>query len=82
MRVTIPGSKYRTGENVVNFFEELLQRVKALPGVEAAGVVRALPLATTIGDYGIDIEGFEESPGREAKGEAQVVSAGAFAHDR
>jgi predicted permease len=78
MRVTIPGSTYRTGENVVNFFEELLDRVKALPGIEAAGVVRALPLATTIGDYGIDIEGFVESPGREAKGESQVVSDGAF----
>jgi predicted permease len=78
MRVTIPASKYRTGENVVNFFEALLDRVKALPGVEAAGVVRALPLATTMGDYGIDIEGFEESPGREAKGESQVVSDGAF----
>ena len=50
----------------------------ALPGVEAAGVVRALPLATAIGDYGVDIDGFEESPGREAKGHAQVVSHGAF----
>ena len=78
MRVTIPGSKYPTGENVVNFFEELMERVKALPDVEAAGVVRALPLATTIGDFAIDIEGFEESPGREAKGESQVVSVGAF----
>jgi putative ABC transport system permease protein len=78
MRVTIGGAKYRTGEQVVNFFDELQARVNALPGVEAAGIVRALPLAMTIGDYGIDIEGFEESPGREAKGEAQVVSHGAF----
>jgi predicted permease len=79
MRVTIPGSKYRTNENVVNFFDELQARVGALPGVEAAGIVRALPLATTVGDFFIDVEGFEESPGREAKGDLQVVSAGAFA---
>ena len=78
MRVTIPGSKYRTHENVVNFFDELQQRVNALPGVEAAGIVRALPLATTVGDYFIDVDGFEESPGREAKGDLQVVSHGAF----
>ena len=78
MRVTIPASKYRTNENVVNFFDELQERVNALPGVEAAGIVRALPLATTVGDYFIDVEGFEESPGREAKGDLQVVSHGAF----
>ena len=78
MRVTIPGTRYATHESVVNFFDELQERVAALPGVEAAGVVRALPLATAIGDYGVDIDGFEESPGREAKGHAQVVSHGAF----
>ena len=52
--------------------------MNALPGVEAAGIVRALPLATTVGDYVIDVDGFEESPGREAKGDLQVVSHGAF----
>ena len=78
MRVTIPGARYPTNENVVHFFDELQARVAALPGVEAAGVVRALPLAMAIGDYGVDIDGFEESPGREAKGHAQVVSHGAF----
>ena len=78
MRVTIPASKYPTNENVVNFFDELQERVNALPGVEAAGIVRALPLATTVGDYFIDVDGFEESPGREAKGDLQVVSHGAL----
>ena len=78
MRVTLPGSRYDTHDRVVNFFGELQRRVEALPGVEAAGVVRALPLATSVGDYGIDVEGFEESPGHEAKGEWQVVSDGAF----
>jgi predicted permease len=78
MRVTIPGSKYPTNENVGNFFDELQQRVNALPGVQAAGIVRALPLATTVGDYFIDVDGYAESPGREAKGDLQVVSHGAF----
>jgi predicted permease len=78
MRVTIPGSKYPTNENVAHFFDELQRRVNALPGVEAAGVVRALPLATTVGDYFIDVAGFEESPGREARADLQVASHGAF----
>jgi predicted permease len=37
-----------------------------------------LPLATTIGDYGLDVEGFQESPGRNAKGDWQVATDGAF----
>jgi putative ABC transport system permease protein len=78
MQVTLPGTRYDTGERVVNFFDELQARVTALPGVEAAGVVRALPLATTIGDYAIDVEGFEESPGRTARGDWQVASEGVF----
>jgi putative ABC transport system permease protein len=78
MRVTIPGTKYDTGEKVSIFFDELQRRVGALPGIEAAGVMRALPLAGTIGDFAVDIEGFAESPGREAKGHAQAVSHGAF----
>ena len=78
MRVTIPSVKYATHQTVVNFFDELQARVGALPGVEAAGIVRALPLATTVGDFAIDVDGFEESPGREAQGDLQVVSHGAF----
>jgi predicted permease len=78
MRVTIPAARYRTHEQVVHFFDELQARVGALPGVEAAGIVRALPLATTVGDFNIDVDGFAESPGREARGDLQVVSHGAF----
>ncbi len=63
---------------MAGFVDELQQRVNALPGVRAAGVLRALPLASTIGDFAVDIDGFEESPGHEAKGHAQAASHGAF----
>jgi predicted permease len=76
-RVTI-GAGYPTAENVVHFFDALKSRVNALPGVEAAGIVRALPLATTVGDFDVDVDGYQESPGREAKGDLQVASDGAF----
>jgi putative ABC transport system permease protein len=78
LQLTLPGSRYDTGERVVGFFDALQRRVAALPGVESAGVVRALPLATADGDYAIDVEGFEESPGRDARSAWQVVSKGAF----
>ncbi len=78
MRVSLPEARYDSPEKVVVFFRGLLDEVRGMPGVTAAGVVRALPLATTIGDFGLDIDGFEESPGRNAKGDWQIVSDGAF----
>lgn len=78
LRVAVSAARYDTPETVVNFFRELVARVEALPGVEHAGVVRVLPLATTIGDYGLDVDGYEEGPGRNAKGDWQIVSDGAF----
>jgi predicted permease len=78
MRVSVPATRYDTPERVVNFYQQLIDRVRAVGGVQQAGIVRVLPLATTIGDYGVDVEGFEESPGRNAKGDWQIVSDGAF----
>ena len=78
LRLAVPTANYETADEVVGFYDRLLDRVRALPGVEHAGVVRVLPLATTIGDWGADVEGFEETPGRNAKGDWQIVSDGAF----
>jgi predicted permease len=78
MRVSVPTTRYDTPERVVNFYQQVIERVRAVGGVQHAGIVRVLPLATTIGDYGLDVEGFEESPGRNAKGDWQIVSDGAF----
>ena len=64
MRVSVPAARYDTPEKVVDFYRQLNERVRALPGVQSAGFVRVLPLATTIGDYGLDVEGFEERPAR------------------
>jgi predicted permease len=44
MRIKLPGKRYKTpGPAPANFFETLLQRVRALPGVEAAGFVTGVP---------------------------------------
>jgi putative ABC transport system permease protein len=78
LRVSVPTATYDTPEKVVGFYRQLLEKVRALPGVQHAGVVRVLPLATTIGDYGLDVDGFVEGPGRNAKGDWQIASDGAF----
>jgi predicted permease len=78
LRVSVPNARYDTPEKVIDFYRRLNERVRALPGVQSAGFVRVLPLATSIGDYGLDVEGYEESPGRNAKGDWQIASDGAF----
>ena len=78
MRVAVPAARYDTPEKVVDFYRQLTAKVRALPGVQSAGFVRVLPLATTIGDFGLDVEGFEERPGANAKGDWQVASDGSF----
>ncbi|MGA7343711.1 MAG: ABC transporter permease [Terracidiphilus sp.] len=43
LRMNLPDARYKTPALRVNFFSELLERVRALPGVEAAGLVEAVP---------------------------------------
>ncbi len=79
MRVALPQASYETPAQVVAAYEGLLARVRALPGVRHAGLMRALPLGTTIGDWGLTIEGYSPSrPGDNPQGDWQVVSSGAL----
>ncbi len=51
MRIKLPGKRYKTpGPAPANFFEALLQRVRALPGVEAAAFVTGVPGQGYMGD--------------------------------
>jgi len=74
LRLSLPGNPYGTPERIVGFYKELLARMRTLPGVEHAAIIRSLPLSDSIGDWGLDVEGFEETPGNNAKGDWQVVS--------
>ena len=76
MRLSLPATSYQTPEQVVDFYSRLVDRVRALPGVRVAGAVRALPLGSTIGDYGLRVEGFTPTPGTGAKGDWQIATPG------
>ena len=43
-RISLPRSKYKKPEQVLAFQQELLQKLKALPGVQAAGTINHTPL--------------------------------------
>src|SRR5262249_49681716 len=76
MRVALPQASYPNPEQVVSFFQRIVERVRPLPGVRAAGAARSLPLGSTIGDFGLVVEGYVPPPGTGAKGDWQIVTDG------
>ncbi len=67
MRINLPGARYKTpGPAPASFFEALLERVRALPGVEAAGFVTGVPGQGYLGDDGFTIA--EHPPLPQGKG--------------
>ena len=60
MRLTLPQQKYRSGEAIVSFFEELTRRVQNIPGVSATSMVSQFPpLEPFTGQ--IEVEGIQTS---------------------
>jgi putative ABC transport system permease protein len=56
MRIDLP-NPYAQPEKKAQFFDQLQQRVAALPGVEAVGMITELPLARQAADLPFRIEG-------------------------
>ena len=78
VRVALPELGYEKPEQVIELFARLVERARQLPGVSQAGIIRSLPLAAQIGDWGLDIEGYVPPPGTHGKGDWQVASDGAL----
>ncbi len=79
LRLSLAPRSYSTAQSVETFYDQLGAEVRGLPGVEAAGFVRVLPLAADIGDAGMAIEGRPVpagEPGRSA--DWQAVTPGWF----
>ena len=55
--VSPPASRYKEDSKLVSFTDRLLERVRALPGVQAAGVTNVVPLGNDFNDSVILAEG-------------------------
>jgi putative ABC transport system permease protein len=63
MELALPVAKYARGQPVSGFYAELIRRVEALPGVEAAGLTSILPLSGNNSDSSFAIEGRDPRQG-------------------
>jgi putative ABC transport system permease protein len=77
-RVTAPSGAYTTPESITGFYEQLLESVRAIPGVRGAGAARLLPLASTMGDSFLRPVGYEPGPDEGTQGDWQWATPGYF----
>ena len=57
INVALPGAKYRPPEKRLAFFQQLLERVRSVPGVPSAGAVSDLPLSGDSWGRSLTVEG-------------------------
>ncbi|HWN99789.1 MAG TPA: FtsX-like permease family protein, partial [Blastocatellia bacterium] len=68
MKIGLPGAKYREPEKRRAFFNELLERVRTIPGVQSAGTNSHLPLSGDNWGRSLTVEGFPVLSVGEAPG--------------
>jgi len=76
VRLRAPATTYPGTEEVVDFYQELLRQAREIPGVEAAGAARRLPLASTMGDAGVRVPGYVPGPNESMQAEWQWATPG------
>jgi len=78
-RLSLSGQKYSTPDSRSAFYEELLERIRALPGVQTASVASQIPFESRSWQTSFRIEGRPEPlPGEFPEMEAHVVGPDYF----
>lgn len=76
-RIALPTYRYPDTAARLGFFQQLLERTRALPGVTSAGLTRNLPVSGSSMTSPALIEGQEREPGSEPT-QASAVTPGYF----
>jgi putative ABC transport system permease protein len=75
----LPPTRYPEGEPVAAFFRAAIANVRAIPGIESAALVRAVPLSGNFGSSGYVVEGRPEpAPGQEPPAGTNIVTPDYF----
>jgi predicted permease len=80
LRLSLPQTKAPKPEDVIAFYQRVMERVRALPGVEAVGVSYSLPMSTVAFAWDpITIEGYTpQTPDEKIMSNIRIVSPGYF----
>jgi putative ABC transport system permease protein len=76
LRLSAEGERYPDAVAIDGYYQEILRRVREIPGVRSAAAVRLLPLASTIGDSFFRPVGYEPGPNEGTQGDWQWATPG------
>jgi len=74
--ISLPGSRYRNTGQAAEFYDALIDRAGALPGVRMAAITDTLPLSGDDDRAGIRVEGRDARPGENFRMNPRLVSTG------
>ena len=81
-RLVLPSASYTKGHQVIGFYQRLLEKIRALPGVRAAGIVSSLPLSGLASSGRVDVEdmppNMPDSPFGYFETDHRIASPGYF----
>ena len=77
MRIATTGTQYAESFRSAAFFQQLIERLKAIPGTQAVGVTNVLPLSGEFGNS-FKIEGGPRPQGEIRQAEYRAISADYF----
>jgi putative ABC transport system permease protein len=79
MRINLPRLKYTEETRRADYYRQLMERLRALPGVDAAGAVSTLPLSGNTWGRSLTVEGFPVlSVGQAPLIQHNVITPGYF----
>ena len=78
LQFRLPPTKYRTPDQIARFFEQAIARVRAVPGVESAALVRRVPMSGNFGDTPFVPEGREFAKGTEPRAGQNLITPDYF----
>jgi len=79
IETSVPQSRYQTPDASARFYQQLLERIRAIPGVEAAGATTVPPLSGGGPSGGLVLEGKPAAAGSAPIADYFVVTPGYFA---
>jgi len=79
MQMSLPRTKYSEGHQFTAFYDQVLQKVSALPGVQSAGVANNIPMGRNTQNASFLIEGMQIAPGQASPhGDPHIISPDYF----